>query len=251
MNKIDFKDLLKNEIEKKLDDNRRYFSREDLRNLVAGMRSDTLSRYLVDFSKEGLFYDAGRGWYSFIKQPFELEDKPVKKIIAAIKKKYPLLPFSVWSTEQLKLFVHHMLVRFVVFVYVDRDTMSGVYDFLKDFGYDVWLNPRGDNARKFSIGEKTVVIRPAISRGHSSGHIADIEKVLVDLLVEASSLNLLDEDEYFRILENVLAAGRVNVGALLNYAKRRKLKTKGLIKSIKSMMWISSPICLMLNINRI
>ena len=233
MNNTDFKDLLRNEIEKKLKGHQQYFSREDLRNLVPEIHLGTFNKYLVDFGKEGILYGAGRGWYSFIKQSFELDQRPVKKIIAAMEKKYPLLSFSVWSTEQLKSFAHHMLARFITFVYVDRDAMGGVYDFLKDSGYDVWLNPRGNDARKFIIGEKTVVIRPTITRERSSGHAADMEKILVDLLVEASDLRLMDEDEHFRILGNVLAAGRVDVGALLNYAKRRKLKTKGLIERIK------------------
>ena len=118
----------------------------------------------MDFNKEGILYGAGRGWYSFVKQPFELDRQPIKKIVTAIEKKYPLLSFSIWSMEQLKSFAHHMLARFVTFVYLDRDDMSGVYDFLRDSGYDVWLNPRGNDARKFSIGEKTVVIRSSITR---------------------------------------------------------------------------------------
>jgi len=233
MNNTDFKDLLKNEIEKKLKGHQQYFSREDLRNLVPDVHLGTFNKYLVDFGKEGILFGAGRGWYSFIKQSFELDQRPVKKIIVAMEKKYPLLSFSVWSTEQLRSFAHHMLARFVTFVYVDRDAMGGVYDFLKDTGYDVWLNPRGNDARKFSIGEKTVVVRPTITRERSSGYAADIEKILVDLLVEASDLKLMDEDEHSRILGNVLAAGRVDVGALLNYAQRRKLKAEGLIERIK------------------
>jgi len=178
--------------------------------------------------------DLGRGWYSFIKQPFKLEQRPVKKIVTMLKKKYPLLSFSVWSTEQLKLFAHHMLARFATIVYVDRDAMSGIYDFLKDAGYDVWLNPRGNDARKFSIGEKTIVIRPVISRERSSGHFADIEKILVDLFVEASALNLMDEDECYRIFKSVFATGRIDIGALLNYSKRRKLKSEQFVKQLKS-----------------
>ena len=233
-NNMDFKDLLKNEIEKKLKGNRRYFSREDLRNLIPGVRSGTLNRYLVDFNKEGILYGSGRGWYSFVKQSFELDRQPVKKMVSPLEKKYPLLSFSVWSTAQLKSFAHHMLTRFVTFVYVDRDAISGIYDFLKDSGYDVWLNPRGNDVRKFSIGEKTIVIRPAISRESSSGHFANIEKILVDLFVEAAALNLMDEDECYLILRGVLTVGRVDIGTLLNYAKRRKLNTEELIKRIKS-----------------
>lgn len=238
MDKTYFKDLLKNKIIKRLKEHRKYLSREELCNLVsegsAPIRSGTLNRYLVDFNKEGILYGAGRGWYSFIRQSSELDRQPVGKIVPTLDKKYPLLSFSVWSTEQLKSFVHHMLTRFVTFVYVDRDAMSGIYDFLKDSGYDVWLNPRGNDARRFSIGVKTVVIRPTISRERSSGHFSDIAKILVDLFVEAIALNLMDEDEYFRIFGNVLAAGRIDIGTLLNYAGRRKLKTARFIKRLKS-----------------
>ena len=234
MNKINFKDLLRNAIEKKLKGNRRYFSREDLRNLIPEGRSNTLNRYLVDFNKEGVLHGAGRGWYSFVKQSFELDRQSVKEIAATIEKKYTLLSFSVWSTEQLKPFVHHLLARFATFVYIDRDAIGGIYDFLKDSGYDVWLNPHGNDVRKFSIGKKTVVIRPAISRERSREHFADIEKILVDLLIEAAALNLIDEDEYYLVFENVLATGRIDIGTLLNYARRRKLKTDQFIKRIKS-----------------
>ena len=238
MNKTDFKDSLRNEIIKRLKANQRYFSRGELCKLLfkdySFIQPRTLNRYLAEFNKEGILYGAGRGWYSFIKQPFELEQQPVKKIVATLDKKYPLLSFSVWSTEQLKSFAHHMLTRFAAFVYTNRDTMSGIYDFLKDAGYDVWLNPRGNDARKFSIGVKTIVIRPVISRERSSGHFADIEKILVDLFVEAAALNLMDEDECYRIFGNVLASGRADIGALLNYARRRKLKTEQVIKQLKS-----------------
>lgn len=236
--KTDLKRFLREKIGKKLNENRRYFSRKELCSLIskgrASIRPGTLNRYLVDFNKEGILYGAGRGWYSFIKRSFELERLSVKKIAMTLEKKYPLLSFSVWSTGQLKSFAHHMLARFVMFVYVDRDAMSGIYDFLKDIGCDVWLNPRGNDVRKFSAGAKTVVIRPAISRECSSGHYADIEKVLVDLFVEAPALNLMDEDECYRILGNVLTTGRVDMGAFLNYAKRRKLNIERVVGKIKS-----------------
>ncbi len=228
------KELLRNEIEKRRKDGLRYFSREGLRDLTSAYRPETINRYLVDLGREGIIFGAGRGWYSFVRASFELDRRSVKKIVVILEKKYPLLSFSAWSTEQLKSFAHHMLARFAVFVYADRDAMSGMYDFLKDSGYDVWMNPRGEVARKFNIAERTVVIRPAISRESSSGHFANIEKLLVDLFVESTALNLMDSDEYFRIFGNVLESGRIDIGAMLNYAKRRKLKTEAFIKRIES-----------------
>ena len=51
-NKMNFKDLLRNEIKNKLNGNRRCFSREDLRKLIPEGCPSTLNRYLVDFNKE-------------------------------------------------------------------------------------------------------------------------------------------------------------------------------------------------------
>ena len=230
--KKDFKNMLKNEITKWLKENQRYFNRQDID--IFKSKSPALNRYLTELNKEGIFYSAGRGWYSFIKESFELEQQTIKQIVTTIEKKYPLLSFSVWSTEQLKSFVHHMFARFIIFIYVNRDDMSGIYDFLRDSGYDVWLNPRKNDIQKFSTGEKTVIIRPAISREKSKGHFANTEKIFIDLFVESSKLSILDKDEYYKILGNVLISGRFNIGSMLNYAKRRKLKIEKFIRIIKS-----------------
>ncbi len=157
------KQFLKTKIIKELTAKHRYFGREDLRAFLSSqnisIQQKTLNRYLAEFGKEGLLYGAGRGWYSSISLSFELDVRPVKKIGEVLKKKYPLLSFSVWSTEQIKSYVHHMLTKFVIFVYSDRDAMSSIHDFLKDSGYVVWLNPRGNEACKFTVETKTVVIR--------------------------------------------------------------------------------------------
>jgi len=233
-----FKNLLKDKIIKKLTAGHCYFSHEQLCALLSSqhlcVQPHTLNRYLWEFCKQGVLYSCGRGWYSSIRQPFELDLRPVKKTIELLKKKYPLLSFSLWSTEQLKSYAHHMLTKFVTFVYTDRDAMPGVSDFLKDSGYIVWLNPRGNDTDKFTIEAKTIVIRPAISREPTNGNFAGIEKVIVDIFVEADILNLMDEDECYRIFKNILEAGRVSMGTLLNYARRRKLKKDEFLNQLKS-----------------
>lgn len=110
--------------------------------------------------------------------------------------------------------------------------MGSAYDFLKDAGYDVWLNPRGKDAERFAVGKKTVVIRPNISREPADGHAARVEKILVDLLIEARDLRLMDIEEYYRLRSDVLGSGRVDIATLLSYAKRRKLRVeKGSFKA--------------------
>lgn len=83
---MDFKDLLRNEIEKKQKDKLRYFARDDLLDILPKCRPDTINRYLVNFGKEGIIFGAGRGWYLFVKESFELDRRPVKKIITTLEK---------------------------------------------------------------------------------------------------------------------------------------------------------------------
>lgn len=228
--KTDLKDFLLSGRFLSLMGKRKYFSIEDVRCVLSSQYSSlkemTLRRYLVELMKQGSVYGAGRGWYSTVAHPFEADRLAIQGIIVLIEKKYPLLTFSCWSTEQLKTHMHHMLSKFVTFIFTDKDSMAGVYDFLKDKGYDVWLNPRGKEAERFALGKKTVVIRPGISREPVDGHIARMEKILVDLLVESRQLKLMDTEEYYRLRSNVLESGRVDIATLLSYAKRRKLRVE-------------------------
>lgn len=236
MKKTDFKDYLLSGKFLKLIGKQKYFSLEDVRSMLplrySSLKQATLNHYLVELIKQGNVYGAGRGWYSVIAQPFEADRTAVHGLITLIRKKYPLLTFSSWSTEQLKTHMHHMLSKFVTFLFTDRDSMTSVYDFLKDAGYDAWLNPRGKDAGRFVIGKKTVVIRPSVSREPVDGHVARIEKILVDLLVEVRELKLMDAEEYYHVRFDVLESGRVDIATLLSYAKRRKLRVeKGSFKA--------------------
>jgi hypothetical protein len=76
-----------------------------------------------------------------------LDTKPVEKIIALIKDEFPLLDFSCWGTEQIKSFFHHLPSQFVTFVYVDKDFLQALKDFLADNGYNIYLNLRKNEAK--------------------------------------------------------------------------------------------------------
>ncbi|HOD13003.1 MAG TPA: hypothetical protein PKO44_07955 [Candidatus Omnitrophota bacterium] len=198
----------------------RYFSIGDIARDL-GFEKKTLKVYLSAFKKEKIVYDAGRGWYSNIAEPFELSTESLQEIVAVLRKKYPLLKFSCWSMQQINRFTHHMLGKYVTFIYMDWDSMSVVYDFLKDAGYDVWLNPRGKEAERFSVREQTIVLRPAISGQPAKGFFAPIEKIMVDLYLEIETLNVMSEYEIVR--SNILADGRIDVASLLSYARRRRV----------------------------
>lgn len=229
MNKLDLKKYLLSGQFLQLLSRRKYFSLKDIRKVLSvrypDMTRGTLSRYMFELTKMKVVYNAGRGWYSAIDSPFEVDRECIKEIVDLLAKKYPLLVFSCWSTEQVKSYVHHMLSKFVTFIYTDWDSMVPVGDFLESRGYEVWVNPRGKDIGRFHVTkEKTVVILPRVSIDLADGHYALIEKILVDLLVEVRKLSLMDESEYDIVRANILESGRVDIGTLISYGRRRNVK---------------------------
>jgi hypothetical protein len=157
-----------------------------------------------------------------------LDTKPVEKIITLIKKEFPLLDFSCWSTEQIKGFFHHLPSQFVTFVYADKDFLQALKDFLTDNGYNTYLNPRKSEAEKYvELKNLTVILRPYISsREPKNQRFAKIEQILVDLFMETKKVNLMDMEECRKIISNIIFNYRINMAEMFDYAERRKIKEK-------------------------
>jgi hypothetical protein len=204
-----------------------YFSHEITEQILLenelNSENSTLKTYLSNALSDNLIYSAGKGWYSGIKEPFELDTKPVKKILTLLKKDFPLLDFQCWSTAQINTYTQHLLARHITFVYTESDAISTVAENLRSSGYSVFANPnKAEIAKTFRVDEKTVVVRPAISKQpQGEDHVAPIEKILVDLVIEAEALKFMDESEAHLVADNATAAGRVLMAELLGYAKRR------------------------------
>ena len=217
---------------------RKYFSLEELYAKLSrkcpDLKKAQLSRRMFDLVKNGKIYGAGRGWYSLIENPLEPEREHVQEIVDLLAPKYPRLDFSCWSTKHIRSFMHHLLAKFVIFVYTQWEAMEPMGDLLESEGYKVWVNPHGKDIDRFHVNmEKTVVIRPLISRVPVEGHFASFEKILVDLRVEIRQLPLMDESEYDTLLPSALTAGRVDVGTMISYAKRRRVNVDEIVSSIR------------------
>ena len=90
----------------------------------------TINRYLHEWTREGRIHDAGRGWYSDLRHAFQpvLATPPLPELDKLLKKKFPLLEFTVWSSRQFTTFFHHYAARHATFLMVDRDAMDTVAD---------------------------------------------------------------------------------------------------------------------------
>lgn len=197
------------------------------------LADSSLRKYLSKAMEAGIVSDAGRGWYSRHTNPVSLDPKPVAKIIREVKKAFPLLDFCCWSTIQFNPFALHLIGQPTIFLYTESDALETVADTLKKNGWYAWANPGRVNAQRYvQPGEKTVILRPAISKQpESTDHAAPIEKALVDLSVESEKLQLLDSSEAQRIIDEVLGAGLLHASVLLGYAelKREKFESRELI----------------------
>jgi hypothetical protein len=142
--------------------------------------------------------------------------------------KFPLLEFSCWSTEQLKGFFHHLPTQFVIFIYTDKDFLQSVKDFLIENDYNVYLNPHKIEVEKFvELKTQTIILRPSVSsRVSKEKNLTKIEKILVDLFMEMKKINLIDQEEYIKIISNIVLNYRINMAETLDYAVRREVKER-------------------------
>lgn len=231
----DEKRMKKNSLSKRIVDyarNKYYFSLKDLQNHFVQNNieytKENLKKSIYRMRLSNFIYDSGRGWYSTIKKEFKLDTEPVEKTMKLLNKKFPLLEYSCWSTEQLKSFFHHLPTQFATFIFSDKDFLVYIKDFLEDKDFNVYLNPQKSEVEKFvHFKEKNAVLRPSITyREPKSKHFAKIEKIIVDLYMEAKKIKIIDLEEYKRIVSNIIGNYRINMSKMLEYAERRGLEDK-------------------------
>ena len=229
MNENSFKDIFFSSLAEFSSAQPSYFPESAIKEMVSAKQipitEGTMSQYLLEAVKKGIVHNAGRGWYSSLATPFDLDIKPVKRLISFLAKGFPLLDFSCWSTEQVNPFAQHLMSQFLSFVYVDSDSIAPVSEFLRDHGYSVYADPgKAVLSDMFRIVEKTVLIRKAITKAPArDDHVAPIEKIMVDLVWESQKVPFLDHTEAHTICDNATVSGRLNIAELLGYAKRRTL----------------------------
>jgi hypothetical protein len=212
-----------------------YFSaanvRQALRQRGVRIADPSLRVYLSEAVKKGLVQDAGHGWYSRLVARVPLDLQPVRKLIRAVEKEFPLLDFSCWSTAQINPWTHHVLAQPTAFLYAAGDALPAVAEFLRRKGWDAIVNPLpSQGAEQVKPGPRSVVLRPAISKQpQGEHHQAPIEKILVDLLMETPRVALMDDREAGELVRSLMQRYLVQVSTLQSYGERRGLQTADLL----------------------
>ena len=214
-----------------------YFNTETIRACLGrsgvAWNAATLNRYMVEQSAAGCIFDAGRGWYSSIAKPHQLDTAPVEKLVGELKSAFPLLDFACWSTEQLNEMLRHQLAKHVQFAYVERDAIDSVADWLKSHGYKTYANPgKPEIKRTFSIEGKTVVVLPLTTKTPHQGGFASIEKIVVDVLADTEPFSIINIPEFIDGASEVIKSQSIDMSELMKYSTRRKTDISRLINSL-------------------
>ena len=204
-----------------------YLSRAEINRYLTqhkvGHTAPTLNRYMKELMDSGIVHGSGRGWYSFLPKPLALDNTPVTEMVELLRAAFPFLRFTCWSTVQVNPWMHHLFGTPTHFVMTARDAWGDVAARMRDAGWNCVVNPRGAQARSFEPGAQTVVLRALHSAApapETGGHPALAEQLLVELRLEAETLNLLSVAEFHAMARQMVAAGRINMGEFLHYASK-------------------------------
>jgi len=202
-----------------------YFSIDAVRNWLADQKMhykpDTVKTYLSRQKKAGKIYDAGRGWYSSLAEPYQLDTAPVEKLVDGLKQAFPLLDFACWSTAQLNEMLRHQLAKHVRFAYVERDGMESVADWLRSNGYRPCVNPGKKERNSFVIEENAVVVLPLTTKSPHQDGFAEFGRIVVDCFADCDDLNIIIIPELIDGIRATISSQRIDIAAFITYAERR------------------------------
>ena len=187
-------------------------------------KDDTLKEYISEAVKAGLIHNAGKGWYTRLTEKPELKPSVGDPLPSILSKRFPLLPHYAWSTQQVNPWMHHLLGKFVSFVYVDAEGAEDVCEYLRNNGWNVTYNPTAKTGPDFVNREMSVIVR-GLRREIDPENEPRIEGLLVDLMIENSRLQLMDTAEFQQMATNLCSQCAVDVAQLQRLLGDRKKTT--------------------------
>ncbi len=159
-------------------------------------------------------------------RPIYTED--VLKVERLLENKYPELSFVMFESVVLNEFLNHQIAQNTVYVQVEKDLSTYIFDILKqELGGMVLYKPnRTEFSRYWRKG--CVVVLELISQAplsSSQPHEITMEKMLVDIIADKSIEATYSPAELPEIFRNIRKNYRVDVKKMNRYAGRRG-KTK-------------------------
>lgn len=213
-------------------ENKKSFSRTDLFNAMKSCKIDlsesTMKANLQKLLSDRQIVRVGRNAYCVAAdniQNYEYEYSTLAQAVAEeVKVKHPCLGFTIIELVQFNEFVNHQIAHNVIFVSVEENLGSFVFDTLKEkYPGKVLINPSTEIYHQYWYDDMMVITKMVSEAplGKVEKWNARIEKILVDLLTDDLLGNSITASEYSTIYEDAFAKYAIDESCLFRYAKRR------------------------------
>ena len=152
-----------------------------------------------------------------------------EEIADILDKSYVGLNFQISELIQLNEFINHQFAHNTVFVFVENDFQSYVFDTLRQYCPGrVMLHPSVKHYYQYLQDDQIVILRlPSESpKGFNKPWHSRLEKVLVDILTDKLISRIVPEGEKEAIVHGAFDAYLIDTNTMIRYAKRKGAEAK-------------------------
>lgn len=216
----------------RLSDNKTY-NRDDLYRVFSSEKPDlgagAFRWTLYNLQRQQKIFRIGYDAYTILKPNHLPEYHPIYSDTAStvsrkISDKYPDIDFVATESVLLNEFLNHQIAQNTVYVHIEKEISSFIFDFLQeDYTGSVLYKPTKNEFNRYWT-KNCIVVLDLISQSPLSSekpHEICIEKLLVDIIAEKSIAATFSPSELPFIFENVLENYQVDKRKLNRYAGRR------------------------------
>lgn len=210
-------------------------SREDIKKAIlkenANFNMNSLS-YLIDlYMEKSMIEKVGVNEYQVISNKrlykYELSNY-LQEIHDYLVENYPDIKFQVWEFSQLNEFLNHLLANETYVIEVEGMFVESIFEVLRQKHLNILLNPTSNQFYLYA-NRGTIVVKKLISESPVDldlPHHIRIEKLLVDIVVDKFTSNIINSSEIKSIYEYSFSQYQIDVKKLLRYARRRNSESK-------------------------
>jgi len=199
-----------------------------LRKSFPHAAKETISWRIHDLKSKGIISNVSRGLYSLkSKRDFEPEiSNTVKRLNRRLGKDFPFIQFCLWESKWFNELMVHQLFKNYIVIETEKGVMESVFNSFSDLNKMIYLNPDHEIFELYiSNYEEVIIVKPLVSEApiiiNDKGiHLASLEKLLVDALIE-KELFASQQNELDNIFTSVFERYNINRSKLKRYARRR------------------------------
>jgi len=152
----------------------------------------------------------------------------LRELNVKLKAHFPFAGFCLWHNNEITPFMHHIPNLQQIFVEVERDATSAIFDFLNEnCEKRVFLFPDSNDYSRYIVGKEAIIVRTLVSEAPvqtvENITMPTIEKILIDVIGDVD-FEFMQGAEMYRFYQNVLERCVINQKKLLRYASRRNRK---------------------------